>query len=183
MKLNSTSLAGVYQVDLTPIEDERGRFTRLFCQKELSAILQDRPIVQINSSRSKNIGTIRGFHYQIPPYTETKFIQCTRGSVHDVVVDLRKKSETFLNSFSCDLTENDNLMLVVPAGIAHGFQTLNEDSELLYFHSEYYQPDHEAGIRYDDPVIQINWPLTPTLISPRDRAYKLLNDNFEGLVL
>lgn len=174
MKIVATKLSGVALVELKSYTDNRGSFTRWFCEYELESLLKGRRIIQANHSVTQCIGAIRGMHYQQTPYTETKLIRCIRGRVYDVVVDLRRNSETYLSWFGQELSAGDDRLLVVPEGCAHGFQVLEENSELLYLHTAPYQPKHEAGIRFNDPVIGIIWPLTPSDISERDRGHPLV---------
>ncbi len=174
-------LQGAYLVEQARHSDERGSFVRIFCAREFETIGFRKGIVQINRSFSKKRGTLRGMHYQKAPHAETKLISCLRGSVYDVLLDLRKGSPSFLKWCAQTLQEKDDLMLFVPEGIAHGFQTLDDDTELLYFHTAFYSPDHDAGVRFDDPRVGIRWPLDPTEVSARDRARQLLNEAFEGI--
>lgn len=163
-------------------EDNRGSFFRAWCMEELKEIGHSTPFVQHNHSFNSKAGTIRGLHYQKPPYSEIKLVRCIKGAVWDVAVDLRKDSSTFLKSFSIKLSAAKSNALYVPDGFAHGFQTLVDDTELLYFHSENYKPGVEAGINFQDDSLQIDWPLTCTVISDRDRNLPNLNvREFQGL--
>ncbi|MFX1363487.1 MAG: dTDP-4-dehydrorhamnose 3,5-epimerase [Promethearchaeota archaeon] len=181
MKIKETNLDGLYIIKLEPIQDERGRFQRIFCKDELNKIILKKNIVQINHSITKQKGTVRGLHFQFPPKAEIKIITCLRGSVFDVSVDLRKNSPTFLKWHSEILSSDNKKVFFIPEGYAHGFQTLEENSELLYLHTEFYSPENEGGIRYDDPKINIEWPIEITLVSKRDKHFKLLNEKFQGL--
>jgi len=181
VKKQGTSLSGVYVVASENHDDSRGRFARLFCAKALAPIIGDRSIVQINHSQTTKSGTVRGLHYQKKPYSEMKLIRCLKGAVWDVAVDLRKGSATFLKWYAQELTPENNLMMVAPEGVAHGFQTLKPDTELLYLHTEYYQPIHEAGVRYDDALINISWPLNVEDVSDRDLSFSLIDEQFKGL--
>ncbi len=156
------------------ITDKRGMFFRAFCQDELSQIVGGRQIKQINISRTSSEGTIRGMHLQYGSAAEMKFIRCIRGEVWDVVVDLRRESETYLLWYGVRLSEEDRRMIVIPERCAHGFQALQKGTELLYLHTASYAPELEGGVRYDDPLLEINWPLMPTEISERDLSYPLL---------
>jgi len=180
MIFTETPLKGSFQVDLTPFGDERGWFVRTFCKNEFSAIGHTKEWVQLNHSFTKNKGAIRGLHYQMPPYSEIKLVRCVAGSVYDVIVDLRKNSPTFLQWFSIELSASNRKMIYIPEGFAHGFQTLTEDCELIYHHTAFYTPDVEGGIRYDDPSVNVRWPLAITDISKRDGQHPLLNASFKG---
>jgi len=164
-----------------PFEDFRGKFSRLFCEDELSSVLSGRRIVQMNHSRTRQVGSVRGLHYQHQPYAEMKMIRCLKGRVWDVAVDLRKGSSTFLQCYAQELTEESAQMIIIPEGCAHGFQVLEADSELLYLHTAAYTTDAEGGVRYDDPMLSIDWPLAVSDISSRDQSYDMLSETFQGL--
>ena len=180
MKITSTSIEGVHVVETTPIKDSRGDFARWFCAKELAPLLRDRSIVQVNHSTTMNIGAIRGMHFQKAPHLEMKFVRCIKGKILDVALDLRAGSKTLLKYHAVELTPENGLMLAVPERCAHGFQVLEPGSELLYLHTAFYEPSFEGGVRYDDPAINIKWPLPPADISDRDKTHSLLND-FKGI--
>ena len=181
MKFSSTNIKGVYVIDLQPVEDSRGWFMRTYCKNEFAEIGHDKEWVQLNHSFTRSKGTIRGMHYQVPPYSEIKLVRCIAGSVMDVAVDLRRGSATYLNWVSVELSEKNKKMIYIPEGFAHGFQTLANDCELLYHHTAFYTPGSEAGIRYDDPAIKINWPLPAGDISDRDLSHLLLTESFKGI--
>ncbi|MDY7000426.1 MAG: dTDP-4-dehydrorhamnose 3,5-epimerase [Thermodesulfobacteriota bacterium] len=181
MKFHETPLKGAYVVEPEPFFDARGGFARIFCQKELAGAGLGCDIVQANRSVNAKAGCVRGLHYQSPPKAETKMVTCIRGAVRDVIVDLRRGSSTFLQWFGKTLTAENMLLIYAPAGFAHGFQTLEDNSELLYLHTEFYSPDHEDGIRHDDPLLGIDWPLEPTGVSDRDRSHPLLTADFKGI--
>ena len=183
MRYKETEIKGLIVIEVEPFQDHRGKFYRVYCKNELKKIEYNKELVQINQSLTNKKGTIRGMHFQYPPKAETKIIKCLKGSIFDVVIDLRNKSPTFLKWHSENLTADNMKMLYLPEGFAHGFQTLEDNSELLYFHTESYSPDYESGIRYDDPKIGIKWPLEIVDISERDRGFKLLDNNFKGLTL
>ena len=184
MKIIPTQLDGFTIVESESLGDHRGVFTRWFCEQELSEILEDRRIIQINRSRTETPGAVRGLHFQRPPHAEMKLIRCIRGSVWDVAVDLREGSPTFLNWHAEKLTEFDNKMAVIPEGFAHGFQVLAPSSELLYLHTAAYQPEAEDGIRFNDPLVGINWPMEVSDLSDRDQSHALMEDSsFDGVVL
>jgi dTDP-4-dehydrorhamnose 3,5-epimerase len=182
MKISSTPLAEVAVVETTPKNDHRGAFARLFCAQELSSIIGQRRIVQINHSRTHLIGAVRGMHYQHPPHAEMKLIRCLKGRVWDVVVDLRAGSPTFLQWHAQELSEDNALMLAIPEGCAHGFQALHPDSELLYLHTAFYTPSAEAGLRSTDTRLGISWPLPISDLSDRDRSHPLLKADFSGVL-
>ena len=181
MKFSSTNIKGVYVIDLQPVEDSRGWFMRTYCKNEFAEIGHDKEWVQLNHSFTRSKGTIRGMHYQVPPYCEIKLVRCIAGAVMDVAVDLRRGSATYLNWVSVELSEENKKMIYIPEGFAHGFQTLANDCELLYHHTAFYTPGSEAGIRYNDPIINIDWPLPVEETSDRDLSHLLLTESFKGI--
>ena len=174
MKFLPTPLAGAFVVELVRMEDERGFFARSFCQDEFRALGLNPSITQCNISWNRRAGTLRGLHYQERPHEEAKLVRCTRGAVWDVVVDLRDGSPTRLRWHAVELSARNRLALYVPEGFAHGFQTLQDDTEVLYQISESYRPDLARGVRWDDPTLGITWPVSDPVISERDRTYPLL---------
>lgn len=174
MKFLPTPLAGAFVVELVRMEDERGFFARSFCRDEFSALGLNPTITQCNVSWNRRAGTLRGLHYQERPHEEAKLVRCTRGAVWDVVVDLRDGSPTRLRWHAVELSASNRLALYVPEGFAHGFQTLQDDTEVLYQMSESYRPDLARGVRWDDPTLGITWPVSDPVISERDRTYPLL---------
>jgi len=184
MKILPTPISGVVVIEAAPREDERGSFGRLFCERELASVLGDRRIVQINHSRTRTAGAIRGLHFQRDPHAEMKFVRCLKGRVWDVAVDLRAGSPTFLQWHAIELSPVNACMVVIPEGCAHGFQALEPESELLYLHSAAYAPDAESGVAWNDPRIAIAWPMSPpgtSGISARDRTLPRLPADFSGL--
>ena len=181
MTFQPTTLEGSYTITLTPNSDDRGWFARTYCEKEFAAIGHHENWVQLNHSYTGKAGTIRGMHFQVPPFKEIKLVRCIRGSVYDVIIDIRKNSTTFLHWYGVKLSPADTNMLYIPAGFAHGFQTLEDDSELIYHHSAMYEPGHEGGIQYNDPAVAIRWPLAVTVISDRDRNHPPITENFKGI--
>lgn len=181
MKVTATPIAGVQRVETTVRTDGRGAFARWFCEDQLSAVLGQRRIVQINHSRNAEPGTVRGLHFQHPPHAEMKLVRCIRGRVWDVALDLRAGSPTFLQWFAQELSADNAQMLVIPEGCAHGFQVLEADSELLYLHTAAYHPAAEGGVGLDDPAVNIAWPLPVANVSARDRAHPRLPPDFAGL--
>lgn len=183
MQFTALPLEGSWLIEAEPFSDSRGQFARIFCQKELAEIGLTKPLTQINHSLTRAKGAIRGMHYQPPPHAEIKIVRCLRGACHDVIVDLRNESPTFLKWHAEELTPDTMRAIYIPEGFAHGFQTLESDTELLYFHTEFYTPGNEGAIRFDDPAVNIDWPLPPTDISDRDKKHPLLPDNFTGITL
>lgn len=167
----STTLAGVSLLQLEPRHDERGFFARCFCREELAAIGIEVEIAQANLSQSSARGTLRGLHYQLAPSAEYKFVQCVRGRLFDLVLDLRTGSASFGAHFAVELDERDGQVLVVPPGCAHGFLTLSDETTAFYLVSSAYTPARERGVRWDDPAFALPWPFQPLVISDRDRAH------------
>ena len=172
MRFAPTPLIGACLIEPDILRDNRGAFARTFCKKELAAQGIDFEIVQGNLSFNTRRGTVRGMHFQRAPKAEAKLIRCTKGELCDVIVDLRRDSPTYCQSFSVELTAKNYRILYLPEGFAHGFQTLTDDTEVLYEMSEYYSPEHAAGVRWNDPAFDIRWPLEITVISDRDQAYR-----------
>lgn len=182
MKIVTTPLEGVVIVETTKHSDHRGEFFRAYCQHELAPVIGERQIVQINISKTSAFGAIRGLHFQRPPQAEMKLIRCITGKVWDVAVDLRAGSPTYLKWRAEELCADSAKMLVIPEGCAHGFQVLEEGSELLYLHTAFYSPETESGVRYNDPRLNIQWPLDVTDISDRDRLHPLIDSQFNGIL-
>jgi dTDP-4-dehydrorhamnose 3,5-epimerase len=176
-----TALPGAFVASSRPFCDHRGQFARLFDRDILSAINADRQIVQINHSLTIAAGAVRGMHFQRAPHLEAKWVRCIRGRVFDVAVDLRRGSPTFLQHVSVELSEEAANALFIPEGCAHGFQVIEPGSELLYLHTQSYEPSAEGGVRWDDPLLAIEWPRPATDISQRDHSHPLLTHDFEGL--
>lgn len=183
MIFHELTLKGSYLIEVEPYKDQRGLFERLFCKEEFKEIKHIKDIVQVNHSVTFKKGAIRGMHFQYPPKAEIKIIKCIQGSVYDVMVDLRASSATFLQWHAEILSAENMKMIYIPEGFAHGFQTLEDNSELLYFHSDSYDKKYESGIRYNDPKLNIKWLLEPAEISDRDKNHKLLDANFTGVIL
>ncbi len=171
MTFTETPLTGAFVIDLEPHADERGFFARTFCRREFEARALNPVIVQCNTSFNLKAGTIRGMHYQKAPSREAKLVRCVRGSIQDVIVDLRTDSSTYGRSFAIELSEENHRAIYIPESFAHGFQTLEDQSEIEYQMSEYYSPESAAGYRFDDPAFAIRWPLEVTIVSPRDLAW------------
>jgi dTDP-4-dehydrorhamnose 3,5-epimerase len=166
-----TELAGSFLIELEPHGDERGYFARTFCRKEFEAHGLDPFVAQCNISSNRTRGILRGMHYQLPPHEEAKLVSCRRGRIFDVIVDLRPDSKSFLQHVAVTLDGEQGSMLYVPGGFAHGFLTLEDECEVFYQMSQFYQPDAARGLRWNDPILSIPWPFSPTLISERDRSY------------
>ncbi len=181
MEFIATHIEGVYIIQVKKLEDERGLFARTFCKNEFKQIGFDKEFVQFNHSFNKHRGTIRGMHFQQPPYSETKLIRCIQGTVYDVAVDLRAGSPTFLQYVGIELSAANMKSILIPGGFAHGFQTLEDDTALIYHHTQYYTPDADAGVRFDDPALHIEWKLPAKMVSEKDRFYKLIDQNFKGI--
>lgn len=173
-----TKLRGAYIIDINPIEDSRGFFARSWCRKEFTEHNLNSNLAQCNTSFNFKKGTLRGMHFQVHPYAETKLVRCTRGAIYDVVVDLRKNSETYLQWVGVELTSDNRRMLYVPEGFAHGYQTLQDSTEVFYQVTEYYTPGAEGGLRWNDPTLAIEWPvIEDIIISNKDKNWPLIKLN------
>lgn len=181
MKLHATPLSGLVVVETTPVSDDRGSLTRVFCDAELLALHPARAIPQVNLSVTHQRGTVRGMHYQRPPAMEAKLIRCLHGRVFDVAVDLRAGSDTFLQWHAVELDADQPLQVFIPEGFAHGFQALTDDVQLLYLHTAPWSREHEGGLRPDDPALAIQWPLRFSRVSDKDRTAPLIEHGFMGL--
>lgn len=182
MTFTPLDIKGAYMIDLKLFEDNRGNFVRTFCKDSFKEILPEGvEFVQINHSTTLHKGTIRGMHFQVAPDTEDKLIRCINGKVFDVLVDLRENSKTFLKWVAVELSKENRQMIFIPKGCAHGFQTLSADAELIYHHTAYYAPQSDRGILYNDPKLNIKWPLEPTIISEKDKKYSSIDESFKGL--
>lgn len=178
MFFKETPLSGAYIIELDKKGDDRGFFARVFCEKEFSKAKLDDHFVQINNSLSAEKGTLRGMHYQLAPYAETKIVRCIKGALYDVILDLRPDSPTFGMSFGEEITEENRRMMYVPKGFAHGFITLEDDTEAFYLVSEFYAPKAERGIKWDDPKFNIQWPITPKIISEKDQNHPPFDSSY-----
>ena len=174
MKFTPLRLTGAYLIDLEKREDDRGFFARYFCEEEFADHGLKTRWVQMSTSLSREQGTLRGLHFQRPPKAETRVVRCLRGAIWDVVVDIRKDSPTFGKWQAAELNEDNRTMMYVPQGFAHGFQSLQFDTELLYLHSEYHSQEHEGGLHYGDQQLQISWPLVVSQVSARDQEHPTL---------
>jgi len=175
MKFTETKLKGAYIIKIEPIKDERGFFARSFCKEEFEKLGLNPEIIQCNVSYNKKAGTLRGMHFQREPYGETKIVSCTKGSIYDVILDLRENSETFCKWEAVELTETNGKMLYIPEGFAHGFQTLVDDTIVYYQMGNFYNLEYADGVRWNDPVFDIKWvECENKIISEKDKNYKLL---------
>lgn len=165
-------LPGAHVVEIEKREDSRGFFARTWCEREFEAKGLVTRFVQCNVSRSRAAGTLRGMHYQVAPHSEVKLVRCTRGAIHDVILDLRPDSPTFRRWFGIELSAENHRMLYVPTGFAHGFLSLEDDSEVTYQVSAFYAPQCERGVRFDDPAFGVAWPRPVRVISDKDRAWR-----------
>ena len=163
--------AGAFLIDLEPLGDHRGLFARTFCVREFAAHGLVTDYVQCNTSYNARLGTLRGMHYQEIPHPEVKIVRCTRGRILDVILDLRPASATFKTTAAIELSAENRKMLYVPAGFAHGFQTLENDTEVFYQMSDFYVPELARGVRWNDPAFGITWPIFPPIVSDRDAGY------------
>jgi dTDP-4-dehydrorhamnose 3,5-epimerase len=183
LSIEELAIAGVYLIRSSIFGDQRGQFARWFCANELNSILGTKTLCQVNMSLTHHQGSVRGLHFQHPPYCETKLIRCIRGKIWDVAVDLRAGSPTFLKHISIELSADNPTMIVIPEGIAHGFQSLENNSQLLYMHTEFYTPEAESGLNIHDPILNICWPQPITEVSVRDENLENLTSEFTGLTL
>jgi dTDP-4-dehydrorhamnose 3,5-epimerase len=172
MIFTETPLAGAYLIDLEKHGDERGFFARAFCEREFADHGLVTHFAQANNSLSAHKATLRGMHYQLAPKAETKVVRCLRGALYDMILDVRKGSPTFGQSFGAELTAENRRMMYVPKGFAHGILTLADDTEVFYFVDESYAPQYERGIRWNDPKFAIRWPVQPAVISAKDRDFR-----------
>jgi dTDP-4-dehydrorhamnose 3,5-epimerase len=183
MKFNETKIKGLYTAELNPIRDHRGFFSRLYCDEAIKEAGIKKPVKQINHSLTPEPGSIRGLHYQLPPFAEAKIVRCVYGEIFDVAVDLRRDSDTFLQWHGEFLSADNFKLMIIPEGCAHGFQVIKKDSEIFYLSTESYNKDVELGIMFNDKKIGIEWPLQAVNISDRDSKHGPIGENFKGLVL
>jgi len=172
MEFHPTPLPGAYLIDLEKKGDERGFFARVFCTKEFGNLGLESNFIQVNNSLSALKGTLRGIHYQLAPKSEVKLVRCIRGALYDLILDLRQDSKTFGQWFGAQLTAENRRMMYVPRGFGHAFLTLEDHTEALYMVSEGYSPEHERGLRWNDPRFSIAWPEAPTVVSEKDKNHR-----------
>jgi dTDP-4-dehydrorhamnose 3,5-epimerase len=177
VKFTETRLAGAFIVDVERHEDSRGYFARAFCRHEFEDHGLKPFIAQANVAFTRDAGTLRGMHFQFPPKAETKFVRTTRGGILDIIIDLRPESPTFLEHIRVELTEDNGRAIYVPERFGHGFQTLVDHTETSYLMGEFYAPETEGGLRYDDPRLGLAWPLPVTTMAEKDQRWSLLEDN------
>lgn len=174
MKITETRLKGAFVIEIEPVSDERGFFSRVFCQREFENHGMSTHFVQGNISFNKTKGTLRGMHFQAPPFEEEKLVRCTKGAIYDVIIDLRSESPTYLQWLGLEMSETNHRMLYIPKGLAHGFQTLCDNTEVSYQHTEFYAPQAGKGVRWDDPAFGIEWPdVDNRVISAADQRWPL----------
>ena len=183
MIIHDIPLSGAHLIELERRGDDRGFFARLFCEREFGNAGLETRFVQINNSLSAKKGTLRGLHYQLPPTAEVKVVRCVKGTIFDVIVDLRPDSPTFGKWYGAELSEANRLMMYVPRGFAHAILTLTDGVEALYLVSAFYGPEQERGIRYNDPKFRIEWPIEPVEMSPKDRNWPDFDPMYHGLEL
>ena len=181
--MEKTRIEGLHMLKTSVHKDERGQFSKLYSEDIFLGQHIDFKIKQVNLSRNSHIGTVRGMHFQVSPHEEIKIIQCLRGKIFDVIVDIRAGSPTFLEHETFEMSENCGFALHVPAGCAHGFQVLEAPAEISYLHSQEYRPKYEGGIHPLDPRLGINWPLHVSLVSERDSHASFVSEKFEGIYL
>ncbi|RLA21163.1 MAG: dTDP-4-dehydrorhamnose 3,5-epimerase [Gammaproteobacteria bacterium] len=179
----STPLTGLMLVQRKAIEDQRGFLSRFYCAEAFAGAGINKPIAQINQTLTHRKGAVRGLHFQHSPHAETKLVSCLKGEIWDVAVDLRKGSATFLQWYGEVLSDSNRKSLLIPEGFAHGFQAMTEDCELLYLHTAPYCPESEGALNVADPKLDIGWPLATSEISERDRNHKLIEQNFQGIIV
>lgn len=176
MRFYNTQIEGAYLIEKQPFQDSRGSFARIYCEKEFQEAGLDISIVQMNLCENKERGTLRGLHFQIGEKSEDKVVSCLQGRIYDVCVDVRPNSPTFGKWLGYELSHDNNRMLFLPKGCAHGYVTLESNCSLLYMMSEFYAPGFDAGYRYDDPAFKIDWPITENiLISDKDKNLPYFN--------
>jgi len=166
-----TKLPGAFVIELEKHADQRGFFARTFCRKEFEAHGLNPQVAQCNVSFNKRKGTLRGMHYQAVPFAEAKLVRCTSGSIYDVIIDIRRSSPTFKQHFAVELSAENHKMLYIPEEFAHGFQTLQDDTEIFYQMSQHFSPEHARGVRWNDPTFRIEWPEDERIIIERDQRY------------
>ncbi|PIG90422.1 dTDP-4-dehydrorhamnose 3,5-epimerase [Gloeocapsopsis sp. IPPAS B-1203] len=181
MKFTQTPLKGAYIIDIEEKPDHRGFFARTYCAEEFAAHGLKATVAQCNLSFNHHKGTLRGMHYQVAPACETKLVRCISGAIYDVIVDMRPQSPTYLQHIGVELSAQNRRALYVPEMFAHGYQALTDGAEVVYQVGEFYTPGYERGLRYDDPVLGIDWPIPVSEISAKDAAWALLEQTVIGV--
>ena len=182
-QFTSTNLKGLIICERKPIIHDLGFFVRFFCEEEFKEIGLNSPILQMNQTLTKMQGSVRGMHFQNPPFSENKIVSCTKGEIFDVAIDIRKNSPTFLQWHGQVLSEDNNKSMYIPEGFAHGFQALRDHCEMLYFHTAVYSPESEGALHWNDQLLAIKWPLSVSSVSARDDSHPFINSDFNGLEL
>jgi dTDP-4-dehydrorhamnose 3,5-epimerase len=172
IKFVELSIPGVYLIEPVLLQDDRGFFARMWCKREFEEFHLASNLVQINISNNMKAGTLRGMHFQLPPHEETKIVRCSRGAIYDVVLDLRQESKTYKKWLAVELKSIEYKSLYIPHGVAHGFQTLTDDAEVLYFMTEFYFPGSSGGVLWNDTAFSIQWPLPNPIMSDRDQSFQ-----------
>ncbi len=180
-KCTSTSIKDLVICERKPIVHDLGFFVRFFCTEEFQRIGLKKPIVQINQTLTRIKGSVRGMHFQKPPFAENKIVTCVKGKIFDVAIDIRKDSPTFLQWHGEILSEENNRSMYIPEGFAHGFQTLSDNCEMFYLHTAAYAAESEGALHWNDPLLSIKWPLSVTDVSARDNSHEFINQDFNGL--
>jgi dTDP-4-dehydrorhamnose 3,5-epimerase len=175
------ALGGIFVLQGAEIGDERGGFSRLYCCETFRELIGVGDFAQINRSVTTSTGSVRGLHFQYPPHAELKVVRCLSGAVWDVAVDIRRASPTFLSWYGQQLSSENNKLMVIPEGFAHGFQVMEGPAELMYLHTKAYAPGSEGGLRFDDPAIGIDWPVRAKGVSDRDLGFTMMDDTFTGV--
>ena len=183
MRFDPSPLLGAYTVELDRHGDSRGFFGRVFGEQEFAEAGLVNRFVQVGDSYSTKKGTLRGMHYRLPPSIEAKLVRCIGGALYDVIADLRPDSPTYRKSIGVELTADNRTMHYIPRGFAHGFITLTDDTEVLYLLSEFHAPEYERGLRYDDPWLDIDWPMKPVEVSAKDQGWPQFDPGFHGVEL
>ena len=178
-----TPIENLFALRTSKIGDNRGYLSRLFCADELESYGWSAPLIQVNFTSTLSKGTVRGFHFQHPPFVEYKYIRCLSGRVYDVALDLRRDSDTFLHTHTQILSADNNMSFLIPPGVAHGFQSLTDNAELLYLHSQQYSPKYEDGVNPLDPRIKLDWPEQISNISEKDSNRPYLSDTYKGVII
>lgn len=176
-----TEIGGLFVVETDAFNDNRGTFARWFCDSELRDIVGDRKIVNVNFSHTCKKGSIRGMHYQRPPFAEMKMVRCTKGRILDTAVDIREDSPTYLEHVSIELSADNMKLFIIPEGFAHGFQSLEDNCEIMYLVTAFYNKEHESGVNAMDPALNIEWALPATDMSYKDRNFTFIDDEFRGV--
>ena len=174
LNFNKTFLKNLHVIKIDPFKDIRGEFARFFCEKDFKEIGLSKKIVNVNYSKTMNKGDVRGMHYQKSPYAEIKIVKCINGKIYDVAIDMREDSDTYLQYFGIELSKDNNTMLYVPEGFAHGFQALTDNAEIIYFNTQFYKPEFEKGVNIIDPRIDIKWPIQIANQSEKDKKIKFI---------